>query len=155
MNARGFTLIELLIVVVIIGIIVSIAIPNLLVALQKGNQKATLADMTSLGSAIESYLVDFSFAPAPGATLITALDFGWFRPFYIKVLPATDGWGTIFRYEAGGGAGFDNYSVTSLGRNKFFDNLPPGEYPVVTMLDFNKDITYSDGRFTISPQVKK
>ena len=156
MRMKGFTLIELLIVVAIIGIIVAIALPNLLVALQKGKQKATMADMTSLGSAIESYLVDFGFAPAVGATLITDLDQNWFRPFYIKILPRTDGWGTLFLYDAGtGSAGLDCYSITSLGRNKIDDHTVPGEYPVISMIDFNKEITYSDGRFTVSPQVKK
>jgi general secretion pathway protein G len=156
MKTRGFTLIELLIVVAIIGIIVAIAIPNLLVALQKGNQKATMADMTSLGSAVESYLVDFGIAPAVGGTIITDLDQDWFRPFYIKILPRTDGWGTLFLYEAGtGSTGLDCYSITSLGRNKINDHTVPGEYPVLSMLDFNREIVYSDGRFTVSPQVKK
>ena len=63
MNKKGFTLIELLIVVAIIGIIAAIAIPNLLVALQKGKQKATMGDLKTIGSAIESYVTDWSIAP--------------------------------------------------------------------------------------------
>ena len=55
MNKKGFTLIELLIVVAIIGIMAAIAIPNLLVALQKGKQKATMGDMKSVGTALEVY----------------------------------------------------------------------------------------------------
>ena len=53
MNKKGFTLIELLIVVAIIGIIAAIAIHNLLVAMQKGKQKATMGDMKTIGSAVE------------------------------------------------------------------------------------------------------
>jgi prepilin-type N-terminal cleavage/methylation domain-containing protein len=60
----GFTLIELLIVVAIIGIIAAIAIPNLLNAIDRGKQKRTMADMRTIGAAVESYSVDVSFPPA-------------------------------------------------------------------------------------------
>jgi len=30
-----------------------------------------------------------------------------------------------------------------------------GEYPVVTMLDFDKDIVFSNGRFTIFPITRR
>lgn len=151
MNKKGFTLIELLIVVAIIGIIVAVAIPNLLIALQKGHQKVTMADMTSLGTAIESYIVDWGLSPAQGATDVTALERSWFIPFYIKVLPLRDGWGSLFQYEAD----FSGYSVTSLGRNKINDGMAFGEYPVTALVDFNNDIIFSDGRFTVAPMVKK
>ena len=48
-NNKGFTLIELLIVVAIIGIIVAIAIPNLLNAIQRAKQKRTMGDMRTAG----------------------------------------------------------------------------------------------------------
>ena len=63
-NNKGFTLIELLIVVAIIGIIVAIAIPNLLNAIQRAKQKRTMADMRSAGTAAEAYAVDFNHYPA-------------------------------------------------------------------------------------------
>ena len=159
MNKKGFTLIELLIVVAIIGIVAAIAIPNLLVAMQKGKQKATMGDMKSVGNAIESYITDWSFAPqANNVTLGAGLDFGWFRPFYIKVLPLRDGWGTAFMYYAGvvGNADQDIYSTESWGRDKLIATaVAAGEYPVVTMADFNNNIIYSNGQFTLGPQVKR
>jgi type IV pilus assembly protein PilA len=161
MNKKGFTLIELLIVVAIIGIIAAIAIPNLLVALQKGKQKATMGDMKSIGSAIESYITDWSFAPQLGGhgTLISGLAVGWFQPFYIKILPQTDGWGTMFRYEnsaLAGGAGGDLYSVQSYGRDKAETGIPtPALYDVTTLAGFNNDIYFSNGIYTVGPRVKR
>jgi len=155
MNKKGFTLIELLIVVAIIGIIAAIAIPNLLVALQKGKQKATMGDMKSIGNAIESYITDMSFVPQ-GATDITDLQASWFTPFYIKVLPTVDSWGTIFAYTGGAVATneLDLYSVISYGRNKA-DSGTTGLYDVTRLADFNGDIYYSNGLFTVGPRVKR
>ena len=160
MNKKGFTLIELLIVVAIIGIIAAIAIPNLLVALQKGKQKATMGDMKSIGTAIESYVVDWSFCPTPGSgaatTITAAMDFGWFRPFYIKVLPLRDGWGAAFTYNCGaiGGGEQDAYSLQSYGKDNA-DSGPDIEYEVLTLANFNNDIIYSNGQFTVGPRIKR
>ena len=92
MKTKGFTLIELLIVIAIIGIVAAIAIPNLLTALQKSKLKATMGDMKSIGTAIESYMTDNSMAPGGGDyNLIEDLAI-FLDPFYIKVLPDRDAW---------------------------------------------------------------
>jgi general secretion pathway protein G len=157
MNKKGFTLIELLIVVAIIGIIAAIAIPNLLVALQKGKQKATMGDMKSIGNAIESYITDWSFAPQVATGPISTMAVGWFQPFYIKILPQRDGWGTIFHYVQPGALNSvdqDLYSVESYGRDKA-DTGPDTEYDVISLANFNNDIIYSNGLFTVGPRVKR
>ena len=70
-NDKGFTLIELLIVVAIIGIIAAIAIPNLLNAIDRGKQKRTMADLRSVGTAIESYSIDNNLYPNAGTNMGT------------------------------------------------------------------------------------
>jgi general secretion pathway protein G len=157
MNKKGFTLIELLIVVAIIGIIAAIAIPNLLVALQKGKQKATMGDMKSIGTAVMSYAVDYSFVPQGAEGPISVLHADYFEPFYIKVLPTSDAWGGEVQYQRGDAntANQDLYSIHSWGRDGADTAIPAIPlYDTTTLSDFNNDIYFAD-IFTLGPRVKR
>jgi len=158
-NNKGFTLIELLIVVAIIGIIVAIAIPNLLNAIQRAKQKRTMGDERSSGTAAEAYAVDFNHYPAAaayavpagvtfGTTFGDAATAGSFNaqvtPTYIRTLPLTDGWQSFFSYKAGTTA--QDYGIWSCGKDGKCITAVGGE-----TTDFNDDIIFVDGQFVQYP----
>ncbi len=85
----GFTLVELLVVVVIIALLASIAIPKFQNTKGKANLAAMKSDLRNLASAEEAYMFDhgtyvpavsqLSFSTSPGVqlTILTATTSGW------------------------------------------------------------------------------
>ena len=153
MNKKGFTLIELLIVVAIIGIVAAIAIPNLLTAIQKSKQKATMGDMKSIGTAVESYMTDNYIAP--GSLLPDGFGGLSIRSFHIKKMPVSDAWGGTWEYSRDTD-NRDIYSIGSGGRDNDFEDdwSLTGEYVVNSLTAFDNDIIYSNGAFVYGPRVK-
>jgi len=125
------------------GIVAAIAIPNLLNAIDRGKQKRTLADIRSIGTAIESYAVDRNAYPVARdlPELATVLE-----PVYIKTLPRKDGWGNPLIYEPRSGTG---YEIGSGGKDGgALDRI--GEGGATT--NFNDAILFTDGEFVQWPE---
>ncbi len=160
-NRKGFTLIELLIVVAIIGIIVAIAIPNLLNAIQRAKQRKTMGDMRSIATAIEAYSVDFNrYPPSAAFTMPTSISgpgqtfmagnkmANYIAPTYIKVVPLSDGWNSWFLYNVDSTGGSD-YRLTSYAKNGTSGPIAASYGPTT---DFNSDIIYVNGQFIQYPE---
>ncbi len=64
MTRRGFTLIELLIVIAIILILISIALPNFLEAQMRAKVAKCKGEIRSITTALDSYFLDFKTYPA-------------------------------------------------------------------------------------------
>ena len=141
-NAKGFTLIELLIVVAIIGIIAAIAIPNLLNAIDRGKQKRTMADLRSVGTAVEEYAIDNNIYPV-AATMAVLEPF--VEPIYIRTAPTTDGWGNVFVVASVIGG----YTIGSGGKDGGALTVVGGGGPTN---NFNDAIIFISGQFVQYPE---
>ncbi len=139
-DSKGFTLIELLIVVAIIGIIAAIAIPNLLNAIDRGKQKRTMADMRSIGTAVESYAVDNNVYPTAATAAALKL---LVEPIYIKSMPTADGWSNNFQVASV----TTQYTVYSFGKDGAGNTCTAG-----TTTLFADEICFINGQFLRYPQ---
>ncbi len=72
-DQKGFTLIELMIVVVIIGILAAIAIPNFIAMQNRAKEGSTKANMHTFQLAAEDYGVQHDGVYAAGADTVSAL----------------------------------------------------------------------------------
>ena len=105
-NQKGFTLIELMIVVVIIGILAAIAIPNFIAMQNRAKEGSTKANMHTLQLAAEDYGVTYDgvYATAvAGATLIEGRLPGNFKNPFDGTSGANNAWET--RGSMGGNPG--------------------------------------------------
>ncbi|MCK5055364.1 MAG: type II secretion system protein GspG [Candidatus Aminicenantes bacterium] len=134
------------------GIVAAIAIPNLVAAKKKGGLKATMGDMKTIGTAVESYKIDNGYAPqAESLVELKKL----LEPFYIRRLPLVDGWGFDFHYTHGTGEQQDTYSVGSGGKDGLFEGFDQaGFYEMTGPGDFVRDIIFSNSMFVYGPRIK-
>lgn len=105
---KGFTLIELLIVVAIIGILASIAVPNFLNAQIRAKVARTVSDMKTLQTALEMYRLDAgSYPPYLGqhpnvlrfyvlTTPIAYISSVPNDPFYVVTSEDASNWGSAY-----------------------------------------------------------
>ena len=138
----GFTIIVLLIVVAIIGIIVALATPNLISAIQRSRQSRTMADMRMISQGIEAYQNDHSDYPIVSDGTVDMLNAD--LQIYIRKYNHLDGWGEPFTYDSDG----IHYTMVSFALGGT-ETLPRPFGPTNT---FDADIMFSDGLFVQWPE---
>ncbi|HEX5044651.1 MAG TPA: type II secretion system protein GspG [Candidatus Polarisedimenticolaceae bacterium] len=137
----GFSLIELLIVVAVIGIIAGIAMVNLLGAMERSKQRATMADMRTIAVGVEVYHIDKGFLPTASSMVQLR---SILIPYQASVVPVVDRWGHFFSYSQDG----TNYTIESFGR----DGVDGSEVTYSTRANTNLDLQLSNGLFLFAPE---
>jgi type II secretory pathway pseudopilin PulG len=137
------------VLVAIIGMLAAIAIPNLLTAMQRSRQKRTMADIRTVGAALDAYGTDHEREEFPPGPIVSALR-THLEPTYIKSLPAKDGWTTDIRYMPLPNRG---YAIVSAGADKVFQaESVEGYTPETKTQNFDCDIVFSNGQFIQYPE---
>ena len=116
---KGFTLIEIMIVVIILGLLASLVVPNLIGQEQKAKQKLVCVQMKSLKNALDSFKIQYGRYPSTEEGLKTLIknpdpdkysDYPENGFLSNKKLPK-DPWGNNYIYINNGG----NIDIISLG----------------------------------------
>lgn len=128
----GFSLIELLVVLVILGLIAGLVVPNIMGRGEDAKSRAAVAEVQRLSMAVDEFYLDTGRAPRELRELIQrpANVSNWNGP-YIRESNLADPWDNPYHYRyPGENRDFDIYSY---GR----DGTPGGEGP-------DRDITNWD-----------
>jgi len=147
-----------MVVVLIIGIISAIAIPNLITAMERSRQKRTMSDMRNLATAWEARNVEAGRYNAagfqvPGITETVGVDQLELAlsPTYIRKMPKQDGWDHPLELYTdlpwGSTQSGQGYAIISPGRDGRYQSTAT----TGATTDFDCDIVFSNGSFLQYP----
>jgi len=120
----GFTLIEIMVVVVILGILGALVVPNILGRTGEARTAAAKSDIRSIANALDLYKLDNHTYPSTDQGLEALVNKpagfpeakNWNPDGYLKKLPQ-DPWGNPYQYVSPGSHGaFDLYSLGADAR---------------------------------------
>ncbi len=114
----GFSLAELMVVIVILGLLATIVVPNVLSYLGRANSTIAKTDINAICNAIDNYMINNASKAPDNLEVLTTPDEHGER--YIKVIPL-DPWKNPDVYEPPMGG--KDYRVISYGE----DGVPGGE----------------------------
>ncbi|WP_280140421.1 type II secretion system major pseudopilin GspG [Pseudomonas borbori] len=120
----GFTLIEIMVVVVILGILAALVVPQIMSRPDQAKVTVARGDIKAISAALDMYKLDNHAYPSTQQGLEALVDKptgnppakNWNREGYLKRLPI-DPWGNVYQYLAPGTKGaFDLYSLGADGK---------------------------------------
>jgi general secretion pathway protein G len=118
----GFTLIEIMVVIIILGLLATLVIPNITGYTEKAKREKARADIASLEGALELFRADNGFYPTTEQgleALVVKPSTGriptkWMEGGYFKKGIPLDPWGNRYVYFSPGRHG-ESYEIVSLG----------------------------------------
>ncbi|MCX7895939.1 MAG: type II secretion system protein GspG [Thermoanaerobaculum sp.] len=121
-------------------------------AINRGRQRRTMADLRSIGTALEAYSVDFNFYPKnSGAGSVYNQLRTYITPTYIKKMPERDGWNRDNCVSIS--ASFTSYTLWSEARDGDGTCGTPGLIGTGgPTTNFDADIIFANGQFVQWPE---
>jgi general secretion pathway protein G len=126
----GFTLIEIMVVVVILGILAALVVPQVMSRPDQAKVTVAQTDITAIGAALDMYKLDNGTYPSTqqGLEALVKKPAGnpqpknWDQDGYLKKLPV-DPWGNPYQYLSPGTKGkIDLYSLGADSKEGGEDN---------------------------------
>jgi general secretion pathway protein G len=126
----GFTLIEIMVVVVILGILAALVVPQVMGRPDQAKVTVAKTDITAIGASLDMYKLDNGSYPSTqqGLEALVKKPSGnpqaknWNKDAYLKRLPV-DPWGNAYQYLSPGAKGkIDLYSFGADGKEGGADN---------------------------------
>jgi len=108
----GFTLVEMLLVMMIIGVLATVAVINFAGASDEARRIATYKSIATIEQAIQTYEIITGSNPKSMEDLTTPV--GSFKKGILKKGALNDGWGIPFQLKISG----DDFEIRSAGPNK-------------------------------------
>jgi len=145
---NGFSLVELMVVLVIIGILAAIAIPNMLDALNRAKQRSSVAELRNWATGVSAYMAERGIVPPAitAAGINVSIIHSDLVPYAVSALHDQDAWKKDMQAFSSDPI---SYTIVSFGKNG-----PPiwdGCITPATFRIWDLETVISDGIFICSP----
>lgn len=120
-SRAGFTLAELMVVIVIIGLLATLVVPNVIAKLGKANAVKAKADIMSIDQAVTSYAIENGGRYPESLEALVTPDSNGHSFLDTETVPK-DPWGNEYTFEPAP-SGSPKFRVISYGK----DGVPGGE----------------------------